>query len=223
MNLSCLRRRTRKRQISSSPVQLSRHVDFCNHSPRVRATRFAPLQRLRSATIAREDAHGQRMETSFGAKQRGRIPVGLEGARNLVDGHVGKGLRNSPHAKYAARAVSRARGGLPTNEPTPENLHSRGATMQQIFTGSYILLQLGLGRFRRETVTTKHRAWCRTAINKHYSAALAAFSISAATSLACERNMTWLPVNSTVSDLARRLMNRSSSGLIIRSCVETVA
>src|SRR5215831_414771 len=56
-----------------------------------------------------------------------------------------------------------------------------------------------------------------------YSAPLAAFSISAATSLACDRNMTWLPVSSIVSDLARRLMNRSSSGLIMRSCVETVA
>ena len=56
-----------------------------------------------------------------------------------------------------------------------------------------------------------------------YSAALAAFSISAATSLGCARNVTWLPGSSIVSDLARRLMNRSSSGLIIRSCVETTA
>ena len=30
------------------------------------------------------------------------------------------------------------------------NVHSRGATMQQIFTGSYVPRQLGLGRFMRE-------------------------------------------------------------------------
>jgi hypothetical protein len=48
--------------------------------------------------------------------------MGLGGARNLVDEHVGKGLRYSPHAKYAARAVSRTRGGLPTNEPNARKL-----------------------------------------------------------------------------------------------------
>src|SRR5215470_9044634 len=44
-------------------------------------------------------------------------------------------------------------------------------------------------------------------------AACAAFSISAATSLGCTRNIAWLPRSSIVCDFARLLMNRSSSGL----------
>ncbi len=51
----------------------------------------------------------------------------------------------------------------------------------------------------------------------HQFAVWAAFSISAAISLGCSRNMTWLPGSSSVSDLALLAMNRSRSGLIWRS------
>lgn len=55
-----------------------------------------------------------------------------------------------------------------------------------------------------------------------YFAAFAAFSISAATSLACDRKMAWLPGSSMVSDLDRLLMNRSRSGLsmLMRLAIE---
>jgi hypothetical protein len=56
-----------------------------------------------------------------------------------------------------------------------------------------------------------------------YCAAVAAFSINAATSGACERKIAWLPGSSMASDLAGCAMNRSRSGLIIRSCLETTA
>jgi hypothetical protein len=56
-----------------------------------------------------------------------------------------------------------------------------------------------------------------------YSAAVAAFSINAATSGACERKIAWLPGSSMTCDCARFAMNRSRSGLIIRSCMATTA
>ena len=56
-----------------------------------------------------------------------------------------------------------------------------------------------------------------------YFAALAAFSINAATSRACERKIAWLPGSSMTCDWARFAMNRSRSGLIIRSCVGITA
>src|ERR1700674_4045980 len=56
-----------------------------------------------------------------------------------------------------------------------------------------------------------------------YTSAFAAFSISAATSLACEMYTAWLPGSSIVSDLALLVMKRSRSGLIIRSCLATTA
>src|SRR5262249_7079903 len=56
-----------------------------------------------------------------------------------------------------------------------------------------------------------------------YSAAVAAFSINAATSCACERKIAWLPGSSMTCDWARFDMNRSRSGLIIRSCVGITA
>jgi hypothetical protein len=59
-------------------------------------------------------------------------------------------------------------------------------------------------------------------VNSYWTAA-AAFSIRAATSLGCDRNMAWLPGSSIVSDFALRLMKRSRSGLIMRSCCATTA
>src|SRR5262245_41267701 len=59
--------------------------------------------------------------------------------------------------------------------------------------------------------------------NDSYFAALAAFSINAATSRACERKIAWLPGSSMTCDWARFAMNRSRSGLIIRSCLEITA
>src|SRR5262245_57872214 len=56
-----------------------------------------------------------------------------------------------------------------------------------------------------------------------YSAAVAAFSINAATSGACERKIAWLPGSSMTCDCARLVMNRSRSGLIIRSCMGITA
>jgi hypothetical protein len=56
-----------------------------------------------------------------------------------------------------------------------------------------------------------------------YFAAVAAFSINAATSRACERKIAWLPGSSMTCDWARFAMNRSRSGLIIRSCVGITA
>src|SRR5262249_29333728 len=56
-----------------------------------------------------------------------------------------------------------------------------------------------------------------------YFAAVAAFSINAATSRACERKIAWLPGSSMVCDCARFVMNRSRSGLIIRSCMGITA
>jgi hypothetical protein len=56
-----------------------------------------------------------------------------------------------------------------------------------------------------------------------YFAALAAFSINAATSFACARKTAWLLGSSTTCDCARFAMKRSRSGLIIRSCVATIA
>src|SRR5262245_35831784 len=56
-----------------------------------------------------------------------------------------------------------------------------------------------------------------------YFAALAALSINAATSRACERKIAWLPGSSMTCDWARFAMNRSRSGLIIRSCLEITA
>src|SRR5262245_50545150 len=50
-----------------------------------------------------------------------------------------------------------------------------------------------------------------------YFAAVAAFSINAATSRARERKIAWLPGSSMTCDWARFAMNRSRSGLIIRS------
>src|SRR5271154_5319611 len=51
----------------------------------------------------------------------------------------------------------------------------------------------------------------------HQFAVWAAFSMTAATSLGCRRNIGWLPGSSSVSDFALPAMNRSSSGLIWRS------
>ena len=48
-----------------------------------------------------------------------------------------------------------------------------------------------------------------------YFAAVAAFSINAATSGARERKFAWLPGSSMTCDWARFAMNRSRSGLII--------
>ena len=56
-----------------------------------------------------------------------------------------------------------------------------------------------------------------------YFAAVAAFSINAATSRACERKIAWLPGSSMTCDWARFAMNRSRSGLIIRSCLGITA
>src|SRR5262245_54165085 len=56
-----------------------------------------------------------------------------------------------------------------------------------------------------------------------YSAAVAAFSINAATSGACERKIAWLPGSSMTCDCARFVINRSRSGLIIRSCMGITA
>jgi len=56
-----------------------------------------------------------------------------------------------------------------------------------------------------------------------YFAAVAAFSINAATSCACERKIAWLPGSSMTCDWARFAMNRSRSGLIIRSCLGITA
>ena len=56
-----------------------------------------------------------------------------------------------------------------------------------------------------------------------YVAAVAAFSINAATSCACERKIAWLPGSSMTCDWARFAMNRSRSGLIIRSCLGITA
>src|SRR5262245_31577901 len=80
-----------------------------------------------------------------------------------------------------------------------------------------------------------HRLWIlvesalqRLARSRHwetmaYSAAVAAFSINAATSDACERKIAWLPGSSMTCDCARFVMNRSRSGLIIRSCMGITA
>src|SRR5262249_56621009 len=56
-----------------------------------------------------------------------------------------------------------------------------------------------------------------------YFASVAAFSINAATSGACERKIAWLPGSSMTCDCARFVMNRSRSGLIIRSCMGITA
>ena len=56
-----------------------------------------------------------------------------------------------------------------------------------------------------------------------YFAAVAAFSINVATSGACARKTAWLLGSSMTCDWARFAMNRSRSGLIIRSCVATTA
>jgi hypothetical protein len=64
---------------------------------------------------------------------------------------------------------------------------------------------------------------CRHWETMAYFAAVAAFSINAATSRACERKIAWLPGSSMTCDWARFAMNRSRSGLIIRSCVGITA
>ena len=46
---------------------------------------------------------------------------------------------------------------------------------------------------------------------------------TAATSCACERKIAWLPGSSMTCDWARFAMNRSRSGLIIRSCLGITA
>jgi Cytochrome P460 len=56
-----------------------------------------------------------------------------------------------------------------------------------------------------------------------YFAAVAAFSINLATSRGCERKIAWLPGSSMTCDCARFVMNRSRSGLIIRSCLGITA
>jgi hypothetical protein len=96
-------------------------------------------------TIAREAVHGQWMETPFGAKNAFGFAWAWEGLATLLMNTLVKACatrhtRSTRPERCPARVVDF----LPMN-PTPENLRSRGATMQQIFTGSYILLQLGLG------------------------------------------------------------------------------
>jgi hypothetical protein len=71
--------------------------------------------------------------------------------------------------------------------------------------------------FATKSATSRH--WETMA----YFAAVAAFSINAATSRACERKIAWLPGSSMTCDWARFAMNRSRSGLIIRSCLGITA
>jgi hypothetical protein len=76
--------------------------------------------------------------------------------------------------------------------------------------------------------TGKRRLCTAHATGRHwetmaYFAAVAAFSINAATSRPCERKIAWLPGSSMTCDWARFAMNRSRSGLIIRSCVGITA
>jgi bifunctional non-homologous end joining protein LigD len=75
----------------------------------------------------------------------------------------------------------------------------------------------------KANIAALHRARRRYWVKMAYFAALAAFSINAATSCACERKIAWLPGSSMTCDWARFAMNRSRSGLIIRSCLETTA
>src|SRR6516165_1453172 len=66
--------------------------------------------------------------------------------------------------------------------------------------------------------------WCcvsATVSALAYFASVAAFSINAATSFAWERKIAWLPGSSMTCDWARFVMNRSRSGLIIRSWGES--
>ena len=72
---------------------------------------------------------------------------------------------------------------------------------------------------RHDGIFSRARHWKTIA----YFAAVAAFSINAATSRACERKIAWLPGSSMTCDWARFAMNRSRSGLIIRSCLEITA
>src|SRR5262245_54279209 len=71
----------------------------------------------------------------------------------------------------------------------------------------------------RSLCAAKSRYWETMA----YFAAVAAFSINAATSRGCERKIAWLPGSSMTCDWARFAMKRSRSGLIIRSCLEITA
>ena len=86
-----------------------------------------------------------------------------------------------------------------------------------------------LGRVPQKRTFTSRFQYVRfvpeAAIGKRrtYFAAVAAFSINAATSCACERKIAWLPGSSMTCDWARFAMNRSRSGLIIRSCVAMTA
>src|SRR5262249_6522218 len=81
----------------------------------------------------------------------------------------------------------------------------------------YLFYSFSTVTFATQSARRKH--WKTMA----YFAALAALSINAASWRACERKIAWLPGSSMTCDWARFAMNRSRSGLIIRSCLEITA